>query len=83
MKLTMIPVFIFVINFQNETMLVKQKLAFSKNVKTCLQNKKLYLDATFKAWSFTSDFNFACKDGRVTAATCKHYSPLVVNHAQA
>ena len=41
---------------------------FRKNVKTCLQNKK--------AWLFSSDFNFICKDGRVTAATCKYYCSL-------
>ena len=34
---------------------------FQKNVKTCLQNK--ISDATFKAWPFSSDFNFPCKDG--------------------
>ena len=33
-------------------------------------------DAAFKAWPFSSDFNFACKDGRVTAATCKYYCPF-------
>ena len=45
MKSTMIPVFIFLINFRNETMLVKQKVmgVFEKNVKTCLENKKVYL----------------------------------------
>ena len=33
-----------------------------------------------KTWPFsTSDFNFAWKDSRVTAATCKYYCPLVVN----
>ena len=36
-------------------------------------------DATFKAWPFSSDFNFACKVGRLTAATCKYYCLLVVN----
>ena len=35
-------------------------------------------DAPFKAWPFSSDFHFACKDGRVTAATCKYYYPMVV-----
>ena len=34
-------------------------------------------DAKFKAWLFSSNFNFATKDGRVTAATCD-YCPLVV-----
>ena len=33
----------------------------------------------FKAGSFSFDFNFACKDSQVTAATCKYYCPLVVN----
>ena len=36
-------------------------------------------DAAFKAWPFSSDFNFACKDGWVTAATCKSCCSLVVN----
>ena len=27
--------------------------------------------ATFKAWSFSSIFNFGCKDGQATTATCK------------
>ena len=26
-------------------------------------------DDAFKAWQFSYDFNFTCKDGRVTAAT--------------
>ena len=34
--------------------------------------------ATFKTWSFSSVFNFGCKDGRATAATCK-YCQLVVS----
>ena len=51
---------------------------FRKNVKTCLQNKKVYLIPAFKAWPFSSDFNFASKDDRVTAVTCKH-CPLVVS----
>ena len=36
-------------------------------------------DAAFKAWPFSSDFNFACKNNQVTAATCKYYCPWVVN----
>ena len=52
---------------------------FRKNVKTCLQNKKVYLlIPAFKAWPFSSDFNFASKDDQVTAVTCK-YCPLVVS----
>ena len=35
-------------------------------------------DAAFKTWPFLSDFNFASKDYRVMAATCK-YCPLVVS----
>ena len=31
--------------------------------------QEIVSDATFKSWPFLSDFNFACKDGRVTAAT--------------
>ena len=36
-------------------------------------------DAAFKARRFSSDFDFTCKDGRVTAATCKYYSQLFVS----
>ena len=61
-------------------MLVKQKVigAFEKNVKTCLQNKKVYLDAAFKTRPFSCNFKFASKNDRVTAVTCK-YCPLVVS----
>ena len=60
-------------------MLVKQKVigVLKKNVKICLQNK--ISDAIFKAWPFSSDFNFICKDGRITIATCKYDCLLVVN----
>ena len=65
----MIPVFIFVINFWNETECYwNRNWRFRKNVKMC-----------FIWCRLTSDFNFACKDGRVTAATYKYYCPLVVN----
>ena len=64
MKSTMIPVFIFVINFQN---------------KTNFSETESISDTSVKAWPFSSDFNFAFKDGRVTTATCKYYCPLVVN----
>ena len=59
-------------------MLVKQKVIgiFKKNVKTSTKQESVS-DAAFKTWPFSSDFNFATKDGRVTAATCK-YCPLVV-----
>ena len=36
-------------------------------------------DAAFKAWPFSSNFNFALKDVQVTVATCKNYCPLVVS----
>ena len=38
-------------------------------------------DAALKTWLFSSNFNFECKDGRVTAATCKYYCPFVVSLA--
>ena len=60
-------------------MLVKQKLAFSQKCKNIFTNQEIISDTTFKAWPFSSDFNFACKDGWVTAATCKYYCLLVVN----
>ena len=41
--------------------------------------QEIISDTNFKAWPFSSDFNFAYKDGRVTAATCKHYYPLTVS----
>ena len=45
MKLTVIPVFIFITSFQNETNVreTESNWHFRKNVKTCLQNKKAYL----------------------------------------
>ena len=36
-------------------------------------------NAAFRAWPFLSGFNFAFKDGRVTASTYKYYRPLVVS----
>ena len=47
-----------------------------KNMST---KQEIVSDAAFKAWPFSSDFNFACKNSQVTAATCKYYCPLVVN----
>ena len=62
-------------------MLVKQKLAFSKKCKNMNTKQEIVSDADFKAWSFSSDFNFACKDGRITKATWKYYCLLLVNPA--
>ena len=50
---------------------------FRKKCENMSTKQESVSDATFKAWPFSSDFNFATKDGRVTAATCKYY-PLVV-----
>ena len=41
--------------------------------------QEIVSDAAFKAWPFSSDFSFACKDCRVTAAACKYYYPLVIS----
>ena len=60
-------------------MLVKQKFVFSKKCKNMSTKEEIVSDATFKAWPFSSNFNFACKDGRVTTATYKYYCPLVIS----
>ena len=54
-------------------------LAFSKKCKNMSKKQEIISDAAFKAWPFSFDFNFACKNSQVTAATCKYYCPLVVN----
>ena len=41
--------------------------------------QEILSDAAFMAWSFSSDFDFACKYGQITTAACKYYCPLVVN----
>ena len=41
--------------------------------------QEIVSDANMKAQTFSSNFNFTCKDGRVTAATCKYYGPLVIS----
>ena len=50
---------------------------FQKNVENMSAKQESVSGATFKAWPFSSIFNFACKDVRVTA-TCK-YCLLVVS----
>ena len=61
-------------------MLVKQKVIdVSKKYKNMSTKQESVSDAAFKAWPFLSDFNFAFKHSRVTAATCKYYCPLVVS----
>ena len=60
---------------------MKQKLAFLKRCKNLSTKQVVISDVTFKAWPFSSNFNFATKDGRVTTATCKYYCLLAVNPA--
>ena len=51
-------------------------LAFSKKCKNMSKKQEIISDAAFKAWPFSFDFNFACKNSQVTAATCKYYCPI-------
>ena len=51
----------------------------SKKCKNTSTKQESVSDAAFKAWPFSSDFNFVFKDGQVTAAKCKYYCPLVVS----
>ena len=53
---------------------------FCKNVKNMSIKQESVSGATFKAWPFSSIFNFGCKDGQVTAATCK-YCQLTVSQS--
>ena len=39
---------------------------FRKNVENMSTKQESVSGATFKAWPFSSVFNFVCKDGRVT-----------------
>ena len=41
--------------------------------------QEMISDLAFKAWPFSYDFNFACKDGWVNTTTCKYYFPFVAN----
>ena len=43
-----------------------------KKFKNISAKQESVSDAAFKAWPFSSNFNFAFKDGRVTTATCKY-----------
>ena len=43
------------------------------------KKQEIVSDATFKVWPFASDFNSACKDGRVTTETCKYHCSLVIS----
>ena len=52
---------------------MKQKFAFLQKYKNMSTKQEIVPDAALKAWPFSSDFNFACKDGRVTTAICKYH----------
>ena len=41
--------------------------------------QEIISDAAFKAWPFSSGFNFGCKDDQIIAVICKYYCPLDVN----
>ena len=63
----MILDFILVINFRIETVSeTESNQRFRKNVKNMSIKQESVSGATFKAWPFSSVFNFACKDGQVT-----------------
>ena len=53
---------------------------FRKNLKNMSTKQESVSGATFKAWPFSSVFNFGFKDGRVTTATYK-YCQLVVSQS--
>ena len=54
-------------------MLVKQKvIGIFEKYKNMSTKQETVSDAAFKAWPFSSNFNFAFKDRRVTTATCKY-----------
>ena len=53
-------------------------MAFSKKCKNMSTKQENLSDGAFKG-SFSSDFNLACKDGRVTPAKCQYHCPLVVS----
>ena len=74
MKSNMMPV--FVINFRNVSE-TESNWRFGKKCENMFTKQESISDAAFMAWPFSSDFNFATKDGQATAASCK-YCPLVV-----
>ena len=56
---------------------------FLKKCKNMPAKQESASDTAFKTWLFSSHFNFASKDDRVTTATCKYcllvVSPTVTN----
>ena len=50
---------------------------FQKNVKNISTKQESVSGATFQAWLFSFVFNFGCKDGQVTTATCKYCLSVV------
>ena len=53
---------------------------FLQKCKNMSIKQKSVSGATFKAQPFSSIFNFGCKDGKVTAATCK-YCQLTISQS--
>ena len=43
------------------------------------RNKESVYVATFKKWSFQSDFDIAVEDGKVTSVLCKYCSEMGYN----
>ena len=61
-------------------MLVKQKgIGVSEKNEIMSRKQENVSDAAFKPWSFSSYFNFACKDDRFNTATGKYYCQLFVS----
>ena len=60
---------------------MKQKVigVFEKKHKNMSTKQEIVCDTAFKAWPFSSNFNFACKDGWVTTVACKYNHALVIS----
>ena len=48
-------------------------MAFWRKCKNASKKQEIASDAVFKAWPFSSTFNFARKNSQVNSATCKYY----------
>ena len=56
-----------------------KELEFLKKYKNMSTKQQNISDAAFKAWAFSSDVNFTCRDGQVTAGTSKCYCQMFVS----
>ena len=56
-----------------------KEFEFLKKCKNISTKQENVYDAAFKAWPFSSDFNFTSRDGRFNATTCKYYCQLFVS----